>query len=278
MAKKINLLPLAGLALLALVVLLVLFAAAVGPAEAAISFVQSTGKFNTASGTSITSPAFATNPVVGNKIIVLACGGDGGGIIFIIAISLSNSGTISANGANGTATVDRRGASGGGAGGSILIRANSITGTTNPAASTAGTPVGTSATWAAAEDTLLNLAKSTPKRLRFEVSNEGTGAASGTTYRLEVSGPDPASCSAAAFSAVPTAATGHWQIVDSANLTGGAASTNVTPGLTDANPTFVPGRVMDTGNQTTGISLSTTEFTEIEFALQATANATDGAL
>ena len=174
--------------------------------------------------------------------------------------------------------MDRRGASGGGAGGSILIRANSITGTTNPAASTAGTPVGTSATWAAAEDTLLNLAKSTLKRLRFEVSNEGTGAASGTTYRLEVSGPDPASCSAAAFSAVPTAATGHWQIVDSANLTGGAASTNVTPGLTDANPTFVPGRVMDTGNQTTGISLSTTEFTEIEFALQATANATDGAL
>jgi len=247
-------------------------------------------------------------------------GGDGGGIIFIIANSLSNSGTISANGADGTATTDRRGASGGGAGGSILIQANSftnsntvtatggtggaasadingpggggggggvgririeansITGTTNPAASTAGTPAGTSATWAAAEDTLLNLAKSTLKRLRFEVSNEGTGAASGTTYRLEVSGPNPASCSAAAFSAVPTAATGHWQIVDSANLTGGAASTNVTSGLTDANPTFVPGRVLDTGNETTGISLSTTEFTEIEFALQATTNATDGAL
>jgi len=37
-----------------------------------IAFVQSTGKFNTPSGTSTTSPAFATNPVVGNRIVVLA--------------------------------------------------------------------------------------------------------------------------------------------------------------------------------------------------------------
>jgi len=36
--------------------------------------------------------------------------------------------------------------------------------------------------------------------------------------------------------------------------------------------------VKDTGNQTTGINLATTEFTEIEYALQPTANATDGAL
>jgi outer membrane protein assembly factor BamB len=37
-----------------------------------ISLVQATAKFNTASGTSTTSPAFGSNPVVGNRIIVLA--------------------------------------------------------------------------------------------------------------------------------------------------------------------------------------------------------------
>ena len=48
--------------------------------------------------------------------------------------------------------------------------------------------------------------------------------------------------------------------------------------MTDENPTFVPGEVKDTGSQTTAISLSTTEFTEIEYAVQATANASNGAL
>ena len=44
------------------------------------------------------------------------------------------------------------------------------------------------ASWAANEDTAItNLAKSTIKRVRFEVSNEGTDTASGTTYKLEVS-------------------------------------------------------------------------------------------
>ncbi|MDA2923343.1 DUF2341 domain-containing protein [Acidobacteria bacterium AH-259-L09] len=141
----------------------------------------------------------------------------------------------------------------------------------------------TGATWAAAEDTALTgLAKSTLKRLRVEISNEGTGAATGTSYLLEVSGAlttaSPGTCSSASYTAVPTVAGGHWQMVDSANLTDGAATTNVASGLTDANPTFVAGQVKDTGNQTTGISLTTTEFTEIEYALQATANATDGAL
>jgi len=135
------------------------------------------------------------------------------------------------------------------------------------------------ATWAAAEDAILTgLAKNTLKRLRFEISNEGNGGATSTAYLLELSSPNPASCSAATYSAVPTDATGHWQIVDSVNLTDGVATTNVLSALTDENTTFVAGEAKDTGNQTAGISLSTMEFTEIEYALQATPNATDGAL
>ncbi|MFQ5948934.1 MAG: hypothetical protein ACE5KX_08745, partial [Acidimicrobiia bacterium] len=77
---------------------------------------------------------------------------------------------------------------------------------------------------------------------------------------------------------------GHWQIVDSTNLTNGTATTNVTldGGLSDPGGafTFVDGQVKDAApNQITGINLSTEEFTEIEYALQATgSNAVDGAL
>ena len=73
---------------------------------------------------------------------------------------------------------------------------------------------------------------------------------------------------------MPTGAGSHWDIVGSANLTDGAATTNVA-GLTDENTTFVAGQVKDTGNQTTGINLTVAEFTEIEFAVQPTLNATD---
>ncbi|MDZ7379745.1 MAG: DUF2341 domain-containing protein, partial [candidate division KSB1 bacterium] len=206
-------------------------------------------------------------------------GGSGGSILIRANTAVLGSSLVTANGGVGGA-ASAPGAGGGSGGvGRIRIEAGSVTGTTSPVASTGNAPTTGGATWAAAEDTLLvGLAKNTPKRLRLQISNEGTAAATGTTYRLEVSGANPASCATATYSAVPTTATGHWQIVDSLNLTDGSATTNVTPGLTDENTAFVAGQVKDTGNQTTGISLSTTEFTEIEFALQATANATNGAL
>ena len=40
---------------------------------------------------------------------------------------------------------------------------------------------------------------------------------------------------------------------------------------------FLAGQVKDTGNQTSGISIYETDFTEIEFAIQANLNATDDA-
>lgn len=135
-------------------------------------------------------------------------------------------------------------------------------------ASTAG------ATWAAAEDTkLMDLTKGTTKRIRFGVSNEGIGGSGTVTYELQVA--ETATCSAGTYTTVPTTSTDHWQIVDSSFITDGEA-TNNSPDLTDDASTFVAGELKDAGNTTGAITLASDELTEIEFAVQATTNATDG--
>jgi len=131
------------------------------------------------------------------------------------------------------------------------------------------------ATFAAAEDTAIGgLATGTTRRLRLEVSNEGTLSSSGVTYQLQVA--ETAVCSAGAYTAIPTDSSGHWQIVDSAYITDGEASANISPGLFDEAATFVAGMLKDAGNATGAITLAVDRFTEIEFALQATGNATLG--
>ena len=66
--------------------------------------------------------AGATNPTAGPGV-----GGNGGGIVFIEANTLTINGNITSNGKNGTnASAIRGGSGGGGAGGSILIRGISI--------------------------------------------------------------------------------------------------------------------------------------------------------
>ena len=60
------------------------------------------------------------------------------------------------------------------------------------------------------------LAKSTTKRLRFEVSNEGGATATGTTYRLEVSMADPISCAAATYTRVDSS--GDWTKIGRAHV------------------------------------------------------------
>jgi hypothetical protein len=128
------------------------------------------------------------------------------------------------------------------------------------------------ASWAAGQDTALaGLAPAVPLRLRFEVANENSQSSGAVTYQLQVA--QTAACSTGTYTAVPTDSSGHWQVVPSANLTDGAATTNVSPGLTDEASTFVAGQVKDTGNTTASITLAADRFTEIEFSLQAMANA-----
>jgi hypothetical protein len=244
-----------------------------------------------------------------------AAGGDAGGIIYIIAGTVTVSGGITSNGNTGGAASTDGGGSGGGSGGSILIQANSVTlgaglvtatggavsagatagagggaggvgririeadtknGTTNPTYSGAGTPGGTGATWAANEDT--KLSEAIPKkiyRVRFEVSNEGTGGSGAVTYKLQVAQTD--TCGSGTYTDVPTDDSGHFQIINSSYLTDAGATTDVTNGLTNESATFVPGQVKDTGNTTGSITLNTNQFTELEFAIQATDNSVLGA-
>jgi hypothetical protein len=132
-----------------------------------------------------------------------------------------------------------------------------------------------SATWAAGEDTAIsNLAKNTIRRLRFEISNEGWTRGGGIQFKIQYA--QAVSCAGASYSDVPTDTSLAWQIADSTNLTDGAATTNVSPGLTDENASFVAGQVKDTSNLTSAITITSENFTEIEYSLKATNNAVDG--
>ena len=130
------------------------------------------------------------------------------------------------------------------------------------------------ATFAAAQDTkLTDAVKGTIYRVRFAISNEGDQSSGSVQYQLQVAETDmPASGS---YSAVPTGSSGHWQITDSTYITDGEATVNITNGLSDESTTFVFGELKDTGNATNQITLDGDEFTEIEFAVKATINATD---
>jgi len=139
-----------------------------------------------------------------------------------------------------------------------------------------GEQAGAGATWKESEDTVTSLAKDTLARLRFEVSNEGNSTLTSTTYRIEY-GVKSTTCAAiSVWTALPDDDTQHWRMANSTNLTEGEATTNV-DGLTDENTAFVAGQTKDTNNQTTGITLASTQFTEIEYGIKATTNATGGA-
>lgn len=133
---------------------------------------------------------------------------------------------------------------------------------------------GTGATWEANEDTAItSVPKSTTYRVRFALSNEGGTTTGAQTYQLEVA--ETGTCSSGTYAAVPTDTSGDWQVTASTHFTDGAATTNFSGSLTDENTTFVAGEIKDTGNTTGNITLGTTNFTEIEFAVSATSNATD---
>jgi hypothetical protein len=130
------------------------------------------------------------------------------------------------------------------------------------------------ATFALAEDSKIGIAKSTTKRLRFLVSNTGGLSSGAVQYQLKFQ--ETATCTSGVYTAVPTTATDKWQIVNSTYITDGQATVD-SIGLT--NPvgyTFVAGQAKDAGNPTGGINLTASQFTEIEFALQARTTATAG--
>ena len=138
---------------------------------------------------------------------------------------------------------------------------------------------GGGATWAADEDDpLTGLDKLTTKRVRIEISNEGTASSGSVLYRLEVSQANPTTCDAGGNTWTRVNSSADWNMALSTHFADADATQDINPGLTNENTTFVGGELKESTDEVnTGITLSTPEFTEIEYAVQATASATDGA-
>jgi len=129
------------------------------------------------------------------------------------------------------------------------------------------------ATWKGNEDTSSTLERNSIIRLRIQTSNEGNSTISNTTYRIEY-GIKSSTCAAiSSWTAIPNDNTEHWRMATSTYLADGNATTDLTGGLTDENTTFEAGQVKETSNQTSGITLTSSEFTEIEYSIKATDNA-----
>lgn len=140
----------------------------------------------------------------------------------------------------------------------------------------------TSKTSSVADTDITSLAKSTGVRLRMEISNEG-GTKLGYSqqqFRIEY-GLKSTTCAAIASWVEVAAGGGDWDMYNSSNLTEGNNTTNIavsSGGVADENHTFLTpnAAVKDTSGQVSSISLSSEEFIEIEYSIQATTNATDG--
>lgn len=137
----------------------------------------------------------------------------------------------------------------------------------------AETDIPAGATFAAAEDTgITNLPVLSTRRLRFMVSNEGASASGSIAYRLEVA--ETATCSSGSYTRIDSDP--DWEMVSSTNFADGDPTGNISSGLSDENTDFVSGELKESTDTTGGITLATTEFTELEFAIRPTAGATPG--
>jgi hypothetical protein len=133
----------------------------------------------------------------------------------------------------------------------------------------------------ATENTSVNVQQKTPIRLRIGVSNS-TGATTSlaTNYRLEYA-QNPSTCSAVSTWADVNATADAWDMYNSANLTNGSDTTNIsvgTGGVTDVGTTFLTpnGGQLDTSSQSGNITLSNTNFTELEYSIKPSASIPDG--
>lgn len=131
------------------------------------------------------------------------------------------------------------------------------------------------------EDTALAaLQQSAPARLRIEVSNEGSSSTPAMQYRLEYS-PTTGTCAeASGWTDVGTNG-GDFDMYDSANLLDGGNTTNIavaTGGVTNENTTFLTPNagVKDTSSQTANITLTPTQYVELEYSIVASTTATEG--
>lgn len=141
-----------------------------------------------------------------------------------------------------------------------------------------GTEAGATSLTSGVQDTAItNVAQTTPVRLRLQVSNEGTVAAASTTLRLEY-GAKISTCSTVTSWVDVGESGGTFDMFNSSNLTDGANTTNIaiaSGGVTDENTTFLTPNagVKDTSSQVATATPTSTQFMEVEYAIQQTASA-----
>lgn len=134
----------------------------------------------------------------------------------------------------------------------------------------------TSASGGSEDTPLTDIARETTYRLRLGVSNEGTVTSGASNYRLEF-GTKITTCENITNWNDVGAPAGAWDMSLSANITDGN-TTNLASGavgaITDENSTFVgTGALRETSSESGAITLSGTEFTELEYAIEATTDA-----
>lgn len=135
----------------------------------------------------------------------------------------------------------------------------------------------TGASWKTTEDTSTTITEDALIRLRFEIVNDSSFTSDSVGYRIEYGKRISTCANVSADSTwvpLPNDNSQHWKMDNSSYFTDGNATVNIA-GLTDENINFKSGESKDAGNQTSPLVLTYAEFTEIEYAIKATSNATD---
>lgn len=137
----------------------------------------------------------------------------------------------------------------------------------------------TSATGGIEDTELAALAKNAPRRVRIEVSNEGSTSTVSSDLTLEYATAAPTCDAAAGWSVVGSDSV--WGLFNTGNVTDGADTTNIatsTGGVTDENTQFLTpnGGVRDATSTVPGVILDTNEFIEVEFSIEALSAAVEG--
>lgn len=145
-----------------------------------------------------------------------------------------------------------------------------------------GTEVGASSATGGLENTaLLNVAQTLPYRLRIEVSNKGGTTTGPYQYRLEY-GKKVSTCSAVGTWTDVGASLGEWSMATSSQLTDAADTTNIatsTGGVSNDTGSFLTpnGGQEEATSQTGNITLTVSQYVELEYAVKARASSTEGA-
>ncbi|MBU4216903.1 prepilin-type N-terminal cleavage/methylation domain-containing protein [Candidatus Parcubacteria bacterium] len=126
------------------------------------------------------------------------------------------------------------------------------------------------ASWSKTEDNNLITKIGAPVRLRFAVTNAGSFDSAATSYQIQYGEKDTTCAAISVWSSLPA----KWKMYNSSNINDGDATTDST-GITNENTNFKASQIKDTGSQTSALTLTSSDFTEIEYSLEADGSASE---